>query len=387
MLVSSTLLIIIYISFVSLGLPDSILGSAWPVMYQDLGSKLSLGGTISTTICFGTVISSLLYSRINGRIRVEILNLLSTLLTAISLLCFSFSKSMLAIYPSALLLGLGAGAIDASLNNYVALNYKARHMSYLHAAWGVGTTIAPIIISYLFTRGLSWRNGYRIIAALQLAIFFLLLLNIGLWRRMPQARKEEKETASKNKKRSLKGQDGVKTTFLSFFLYCGLESTIILWVSSFMINNKGFSAAEGAIMVSMFFYGITSGRIISGLVSEKLGDNKLILSGHMISLASASMFFLLPERNIALYAAVFLIGVGNGPVYPSMLHQTPEIFPPELSGSVMGLEMASAYIGSTTCPLVFGLFSSRLGFSVFPLFALLFLFLELYCYRKKRLLV
>ena len=385
-MISALILAIIYLSFISLGLPDSVLGSAWPVMSRSLGADPSLGGTISMVVSAGTVISSIVYSRIEKRAKAGIINLASVAFTALALLGFSFSRNIFMTYAFAIVLGLGAGAIDASLNNYVALHYKARHMSWLHAAWGIGTTVAPVLLSWYFAAGYSWRDGYRTISAIQSCIFLILLISLPIWKKAEKPEIGTQEDADEGKKASpifeTLSMKGAKVTLFSFFLYCGIEATCILWLSSYGVYARAMDASAGARLVSFFFYGITAGRIVTGLFNDKTGDNVMIFLGHAIFLFAAAIL-LFGQSLATLCTAAFLLGFGCGPVYPSMLHQTPRIFSSEKSGELMGLEMATAYIGSTSCPLIYGLVAGKFGYDLLAYVAILFCILEIIAFASK----
>lgn len=372
---SFLLLVIIYIAFVSLGLPDSMLGAAWPMMFPDLGVPVSFAGFISFTICIGTTVSSLIYAKLNEKFTTWSITVLSILCTALALLSFSVITSFPILIAAALLLGLGAGAVDAGLNNYVALHYRARAMNFLHAFWGVGTLVGPFLLSYFFANGLSWRNGYMTIGSIQSVICILVLCSVKLWRKAGESNitkdgnKPELKQDSKPLIEAVK-QPGAIAAMLGFFSYCSMEQSSMLWASTFLVSAKGFSEGSAAAAAGLLFWGITAGRIVSGLVADKVPGKRLITAAHIAIAISMILVFTLPAAAIPL--ALFLLGMGFGPLYPTMLHQTPEFFGTEYSARIMGLEMSSAYIGSAAMPALFGIIGRNITMKLFPFYILLF---------------
>jgi fucose permease len=366
-MISTILLIIIYLSFISLGLPDSLLGSAWPSMYDGLNVPLHYAGYISMIIAGGTVISSFFSGRIIKRLGTGMVTALSVLMTAIALLGFSFSSAFALLCLWAVPLGLGAGSVDAALNNYVALHYKAKHMSWLHCFWGVGASMGPIIMSFFLINKNSWNMGYRAIGLIQCCLVAILFITISLWgKNKSQNNNEKNETSQGVKFKELFHTVGVKQILIAFFCYCSLESTTGLWGSSFLVMGKNISPEIAARWISLYYIGITFGRFISGFLTMKLNNRQMVRLGQgliccgIIAIILPVSWFLLP--------GFFIIGLGCAPIYPSLLHDTPKNFGSEKSQAIMGIQMASAYIGTTFMPPLFGRITSCFGFNIFPLF-------------------
>lgn len=382
-------MIVIYISFISLGLPDSLLGASWPMMHLSLGFDVSNLGYISFTICIGTVISSLLYSKLSSRFRTEKITTVSVMMTALALFLFAFAANIYTIFPIALLLGLGAGSVDAGLNYYVALHYKARHMSWLHAFWGLGTTFGPTVLALFFAQGRTWNDAYLIMAIVQSLIVLMLLLSFPLWKKneknsikREQPEKKEREIPAEGKKGVLRLK-GAKIVLLSFFLYCAIESTMLNWSASFTVFAKALTESQGAQIASFIYWGMTIGRLLTGVFNEKTGDRFMITLGLVISLIGGIM--LVFSTSFTLIAlSIFLIGLGFAPVYPSLLHQTPSIFGMDDSQKIMGLEMSSAYIGSSLTPFTFGLVTRITGSGILPAVLIVFVLFELLIAFLKR---
>ena len=365
----SLLAAIIYIAFISLGLPDSMLGAAWPMMYADLGVPVSYAGLISMTVCGGTVVSSIIYSRLSRIIPTGVITAVSVLMTALALLGFSFSSSFWQLIALTVILGLGAGAVDAGLNNYVALHFRARAMSFLHAFWGLGTTIGPFLLSYLISSGKGWHEGYRVLGILQMAVCIMLFAALPLWRIAEKDRRSGSPSALSGSRVFCK--KAVIPAIIAFFAYCSMENTAMIWSATFLVEARGFSESLAAISAGVLFWGMTAGRLFSGIVSDRLGDRRMLAIGESASLAAILLIAFIPGKLSV--AALFLLGFGFGPIYPAMIHQTPEYFGIERSSEILGLEMASAYVGSMFMPPVFGLLGRRISMDIFPLFALLFL--------------
>ena len=366
------LLIIIYISFISLGLPDSLLGSGWPVMYTSLGVELSSQGIVSMIIAGGTIISSFLSARVIRRFGTGLVTAVSVFMTAAALMLFSFTGSFLWLCVFAVPLGLGAGSVDAALNNYVALHYKARHMSWLHCFWGIGVTLSPVIMSCFLNAGKGWQSGYRCVSIIQLSLTAILFATLPLWKKaVPKESLNDKGAAQQNKKapktKELLKIPGAKAVLIAFFCYCAVESTVGLWGSSFLVMAHGFSAPDAAKYVSLYYFGITFGRFICGFLTMKFNSWKMITLGFSILGVGIAALFL--PLDSLMPVALFLIGMGCAPVYPSLLQLTPENFGAELSQDLMGIQMGCAYIGSTFCPPVFGLIAQHISAGLLPLYA------------------
>jgi len=359
------LLIIIYLSFISLGLPDSLLGSAWPSMYNLLNVPLHYAGYISMIIAGGTVISSVLSERIIRRFGTGIVTAVSVLMTAAALIGFSFSQSFLYLCFCAIPLGLGAGSVDAALNNYVALHYKARHMSWLHCFWGIGASIGPIIMSAFLIRQNPWNSGYRAIGIIQFCLVLLLFVSLPLWKNNGAA--ENKARHNSIRFAELFRISGVKEILVAFFCYCSIETIAGLWGASFLVTEKGIPPEIAAQWIALYYIGITSGRFISGFITMKLSNRQMVRLGQII-IGCGIAVLVLPFGNITLLPGLFMIGLGCAPIYPSMLHETPKNFGEEYSQVMMGIQMGSAYIGITLMPPIFGRLASYMSFNIFPVF-------------------
>ncbi|MTH54948.1 MFS transporter [Bacillus mangrovi] len=359
------LLLIIYLAFISLGLPDSLLGAAWPVMQQELGAPLEMAGLLFMVIAGGTIVSSLLSGRIIARFGTGTVTFFSGLLTAGALLGFYLAPSVVWLFVFAIPLGLGAGAVDTALNNYVALHYKAHHMSWLHSFWGVGATLGPIIMAQFISGQQLWRNGYLTISIIQFALAAVLLFSLPLWKKNSAASPDEAVPEESHvKPLQIKG---VKLAMLSFLFYCGAEATVGLWGSSYLVNVKELSAAEAAQWVSLYWGGLTAGRFLTGFITFKLNNLTLIRYGQIIALAGAALMLLPLPLPFTLVGFV-VIGFGLAPIFPSMLHETPARFGKTHSQTIMGYQMAVAYTGSTLLPPLLGFVASQTSIAVFPCF-------------------
>lgn len=366
------LLIIIYIAFISLGLPDSILGSAWPVIHQELQVSVSMAGLLSMIVSVGTVISSLLSEKMLRRFGTGVVTVSSVALTACGLLGFTAAPGYLWLCFLCIPLGIGAGAIDAALNNFVALHYEAKHMNWLHCFWGIGATSGPLIMSLFLMKEGGWRIGYGIIGGIQSVLVICLLFSLPLWKRFERSAEQESgDKPPEMKLRTLLKLRGAKPALVSFFCYCGVELTTGLWGSTYLVTEKGLSAGTAAKWISLYYMGITAGRMIAGFVSMKLDNRKMMKIGQLICLAGA-VLLLMPFSVYFQMAGFTLIGLGCAPIYPAMLHETPNRFGKELSAGIMGIQMAVAYIGSTTLPPVFGFLAKFAGFRIMPFYLLFF---------------
>ncbi len=366
----TALLVIIYISFISLGLPDALLGAAWPVMSADLGASLSLAGVLSMIVAGGTIVSSLMSERVIRRFGTGRVTAFSVLLTAIALLGFSLLPRFWMMCLMAVPLGLGAGSVDTALNNFVALHYKARHMNWLHCFWGVGATVGPMIMSaYLAIKG-GWKLGYGTIGLIQVVLVVVLFASLPLWKRAARGEAESEQSAQPmpTMRQTLR-TPGVRFAMLSFFAYCALELTTGLWGSSFLVIVKGVTAEAAARWISFYYLGITAGRFATGFLSFKLSNNAMIRLGLGI-IALGLLAVLLPLGNVLLQIGFVLIGLGCAPIFPGMLHETPVRFGTGLSQRLIGLQMASAYVGSTFMPLLFGAIAQYVTINLFPYYLL-----------------
>ncbi|KLI00318.1 MFS transporter [Brevibacillus formosus] len=380
-MVATFFLIMIYLSFISLGLPDSLLGAAWPVMQAEYGAAFGMAGVINIVIASGTIVSSLMSGALLKRLGTGQITLISCLMTAAALLGFSFAPSIIWLLALALPLGLGAGSVDAALNHYVATHYQAHHMSWLHCFWGVGATLGPIIMSGFMHDHDLWRNGYFTISLIQFALVVLLAFTLPLWKRMENiqshAVKESQAQPSRGRSEKMLQTKGVKLTLLTFLFYCGAEASVGLWGSSFLVNVKELPAALAAVWVAMYYGGITVGRFITGFVTFKVSNRILIRSGLLVSFAGASLL-MLPLPTYYSLIGLLLLGLGFAPIYPCMLHDTPERFGKEQSQKLMGYQMAVAYTGATFLPPLLGWLAAQTTVSILPFFIAFYIVFMLY---------
>ena len=362
------LLAIIYAAFISLGLPDALLGAAWPSMYRELSVPVSYSGLIFMIIAGGTIISSLQSDRLTKAFGAGKVTAFSVLMTAVALFGFSVSRSYAALCLWAIPYGLGAGSVDASLNNYVALHYASRHMSWLHCMWGIGASAGPYIMGSALTGGYGWNTGYRSIALLQTALTAVLLLSLPLWRRPQgeQRRTQDMQTKSLPLKRVVT-IPGAKEIMITFFCYCAVEQTANLWASSYLTLYRGLSAKAAAGLASVFFTGITAGRFFSGFLTLKLNDTQMIRLGQG-GIAAGILLLFLPFGTTSSLLGLGLIGLGCAPIYPSIIHATPARFGEDKSQAMIGVQMASAYAGTCLMPPLFGLVAHHIGISLMPLY-------------------
>ena len=366
------LLVIIYLSFISLGLPDALLGAAWPTMYLEFDVPVSCAGIISMIIALGTVVSSLMSDRLTYWLGPGRVTALSVGLTAAALLGFSTCDAFWMLCLWAIPYGLGAGSVDACLNNYVALHYTSRHMSWLHCMWGLGASTGPYVMGWVLSGGGHWTGGYRTIGLLQIALTCVLLFSLPLWKKRIGS-----EAGSEGKPLSLPQIlkiPGAKEVLITFFCYCGLETTAALWASSYLALHKGVPADTAASFASMFYIGITLGRALNGFLTLKFNDTQLIRMGQVIILLGVSVMLLPLGEAIAL-AGLILIGLGCAPIYPCIIHATPEHFGPEHSQALIGVQMASAYVGTCLAPPLFGLMANHITVALLPVYLLAILIL------------
>lgn len=367
------LLIVIYIAFIGLGIPDSLFGTAWPAIYQELEIPVSWANFVTMIISGGTIISSLFASRLIRRFGTEMVTAVSTIVTAAALLVFSICGNMACFCLCAIPLGLGAGAIDTALNNYVALHYKATHMNFLHCFYGIGVSVSPFLMSLALSRT-SWRTGYRSAFGIQAAIALMMVLSIPLWKKVsaPSEEKEEGEMKEKGFLELIKKPD-VRMACQVFWGSCGIEQTCGIWGSTFLVMVKGMTASAAALMITFYYIGMAVGRFLSGVLAVRLTSRQLVRLGQGVTLI-AILILLLPTSGYFAGAGLFLVGLGNGAVFPNMLHLTPENFGKADSQSVMGVQMAAAYTGTLLLPAVFGLIAQNISATFFPYYlAVLFL--------------
>ena len=362
------LIAVLYLAFVGLGLPDSVLGSAWPSMFGEMGVPVSYAGIISAIIALGTIISSLMSDRITLKLGSGKTTFISILMTAAALFGFSVSTRFWMLCLFAVPYGLGAGSVDAALNNYVALHYSSKHMSWLHCMWGLGASIGPAIMSYVLTGGQVWKSGYLYISIIQLVISFVVFVSLPLWK--SRIEKQDSDTENNRKPLSLRGIfsiSGAKAIMITFFCYCALEVTFILWASSYLNLYRGIDAEIAAAWGSLFVLGITAGRALNGFISMKLSDTALIRIGQGITLAGIIMV-VLPFSNTVSLVGLVVAGVGCAPIYPCIIHSTPARFGADKSQALIGVQMASAYTGTCLMPPLFGLIAEYISISLFPVF-------------------
>ena len=369
------LLAIIYLSFISLGLPDSLLGAAWPSMYGAFRVPVSYAGVVSMIISAGTIASSLQSDRHTRRLGAGKVTAVSVGMTAAALFGFSMSSSFWMLCIWAVPYGLGAGSVDAALNNYVALHYTSRHMSWLHCMWGLGASLGPYIMGLALAGGADWRLGYRNVACLQTALTLILLASLPLWRTGRGAAVQDGGQADGPLTlREIVEIPGAKAVMTTFFCYCALEQTSMLWASSYLAIYKGLPAEEAAAFGSLFCIGITVGRALSGFLTLKLDDGQMVRLGEGVAaLGIAAVLAPLGER--ATLAGLLLIGLGCAPIYPSVIHSTPAHFGADRSQAVIGVEMASAYVGTCLMPPLFGLIATRIHVALLPAYLSVFLVL------------
>ncbi len=370
------LLAIIYLAFISLGLPDALLGAAWPSMYPQFDVPVSYAGIISMIIALGTIVSSLQSDRLTKKLGTGKVTALSVLMTAMALFGFATSHSFGMLCLWAIPYGLGAGSVDASLNNYVALHYESRHMSWLHCMWGIGASAGPYIMGYALTAGLGWNSGYHIIAVLQIVLTAILLCSLPLWKQRPA------EVLQDGKVQNVKALSirevlqlaGAREILVCFFCYCALEQTTGLWASSYLTLHKGVSADTAASFASMFYLGITVGRALSGFLTMKLNDVQMIRLGEVI-IGIGVLVMLLPFGQSLSLTGLILIGLGCAPVYPCVIHSTPAHFGADKSQAIIGIQMACAYVGTCLMPPVFGLIANHITVALLPVYLLIILVL------------
>lgn len=369
------LLAIIYLSFISLGLPDALLGSAWPVMYGELAVPVSYAGMISMIIAAGTIISSLLSDWLTCKLGAGKVTAISVAMTAAALFGFSTCNAFWMLCLWAIPYGLGAGSVDASLNNYVALHYASRHMSWLHCMWGVGASVGPYIMGFVLSGGGHWTGGYRCIGILQIILTAILFLSLPLWKsRKDAAGEDEKAEAKPLTPGQILQIPGAKEIMVTFFCYCAVEQTAGLWASSYLALYKGVPGETAASFASMFFIGITVGRALNGFLTMKLSDTQLIRIGQGIILLGI-VAMLLPLGEAVSLAGLILIGLGCAPIYPCIIHSTPAHFGADKSQALIGVQMASAYIGTCLMPPLFGLIAGHVSIVLLPVYLLAILIL------------
>ena len=375
----SFLLGIIYLSFISLGLPDALLGAAWPNMYPEFQVPVSYAGIISMIIALGTIISSLQSDRLTKKFGTGKVTAVSVGITAFALWGFSVSHSFILLCLWAIPYGLGAGSVDASLNNYVALHYASKHMSWLHCMWGIGATLGPYIMGAALTGGATWNTGYRIISVLQIILTAALIFSLPKWKKQNTISGNDTVGRALSLKEIL-AIPGAMAIMLCFFCYCAIEQTTMLWASSYLNLAKGIDAKTAASFAGMFCIGITIGRGINGFIAMRLKDRQMIRMGQAIILIGIIIMFLPFGQTVSLIG-FSLIGLGCAPVYPCVIHSTPEHFGADRSQAIIGVQMASAYIGTCLMPPLFGLIANHISIRLLPLYLLILLILMVYMHE------
>ena len=373
------LLAIIYLSFISLGLPDALLGAAWPNMYPQFQVPVSYAGIISMIIALGTIISSLQSDRLTRKFGTGKVTAVSVGITALALWGFSISHSFILLCLWAIPYGLGAGSVDASLNNYVALHYSSKHMSWLHCMWGIGATLGPYIMGAVLTGGATWNTGYRIISVLQIVLTAVLVFSLPKWKGQNTSSGETVHGKALSLKEIL-AISGAKAVMICFFCYCAIESTTMLWASSYLHLAKDVDAKTAASFAGMFCIGITIGRGINGFIAMKLKDCQMIRMGQAIILTGIIVMILPFGKTVSLIG-FSLIGLGCAPVYPCIIHSTPSHFGAERSQAIIGVQMASAYVGTCLMPPLFGLIANHISIRLLPVYLLILLALMVYMHE------
>ena len=372
----SLLLALIYVCFISLGLPDSLLGSAWPVLHAEIGVPVSYAGIISATIFAGTILSSLFSDRLLHKFGAGSVTAVSITMTALGLFGFSISNQFWMLILWAIPYGLGAGGVDAILNNYVALHYKAQHMSWLHCMWGVGASISPYIMSFALVRLENWSRGYLIVSIIQALLSVIVFISIPLWKRGSGDHNgaTEKIESKAISFREIFAIKGAIPCFLMFFCYCSMELTASLWASTYLVEKWSFSPEAAAGYASMFYIGITFGRFINGFLAMKIGDKFLIRTGTAI-VAVGIALMLVPFNSAFALVGFVVIGIGCAPIYPCIIHMTPDVFGADRSQAMIGVQMAFAYVGFLVMPPLFGFLAENVSISLLPIYLSVFLVL------------
>ena len=403
---ASLLLPIIYLAFISLGLPDALLGAAWPTMYPQLGAQVSWAGGVSMIISACTILSALASDRLNERLGTGRVTAISVATTAAALLGFSFCHAFWQLCLWAIPYGLGAGSVDAALNNYVALHYKSRHMSWLHCMWGVGASVGPYIMGYALSQGQGWPWGYRYIAILQVMLTVILVLSLPLWKKRGAIAVGEStdDTASSDgnaerfgtaegvsvAERKPLGVAGVlairgaKEILVMFFCYCAVESTAGLWASSYMVMHSGIDKITAASWASLFYVGITVGRALSGFLTMRFKDPVMIRLGQVLVFAGILTMFVPLPHHLGVVVGLVVIGFGCAPIYPCVIHSTPAYFGEDKSQAIVGVQMACAYVGSLLMPPLFGIIAQYATISLYPWYLLVLLVLMVAMHERLR---
>lgn len=365
---STLLLVLIYIAFISLGLPDAILGSAWPILHEELDVSVSWAGFLTIIVSGGTILSSFFSAKVIKRFGTGKVTAVSVAMTAAGLLGYCFSGGFIWLCLFAVPLGLGAGAVDSALNNFVALHYEATHMNWLHCFWGIGATAGPLFMSFFLQTKRGWRAGYGTIALMQCALVAVLVISLPVWKKFEKKAKETEAVQADAGLAALLRMPGAKAALLSFFCYCAVEASAGLWSSTFLVRERNMAAETAAGWVSLFYFGVTAGRALAGFLAMKFRNKQMIRLGETLCLVGA-VLLALPGSGFA-FCGLVLLGLGCAPIYPAMLHDTPNRFGKDMSQGIMGIQMAVAYVGSTFMPPLLGFLGKAVGFSIHPFFLL-----------------
>ena len=378
------LLVIIYLSFISLGLPDALLGAAWPVMSREFAVPVSYAGGISLIVAVGTVVSSLQSDRLTRWLGSGKVTAFSVAMTAVAILGFAVSREYWQLCLWAIPYGLGAGSVDASLNNYVALHYASRHMSWLHCMWGLGASIGPYIMGLALTGGMGWNMGYGIISGIQCLLCAVIFLSLPLWKSRKEDSAENGGASKALTMRQILSIPGAKEVMLAFFCYCALEQTCILWGSSYLVLHNGLDEETAAGLAALFMLGLTFGRFLNGFLTFRINDTNLIRLGQTL-IGLGILIMLLPLGDLSAMAGLTLMGLGCAPIYPCIIHSTPEHFGEENSQALIGVQMASAYVGICCMPPLFGILANGIGVFLLPWYTgLILLVMVLMCEQLNR---
>ena len=365
---ATLLVIIIFVTYIGLGIPDSLFGTAWPAIYTEMNLPISYSNFVTGLMYCGTIVSSLLSARLTKKLGTPIVVAISTALTAVAILGFSLSQNMLMLCVFAIPLGLGAGAIDNVLNTYVALNYKATHVNFLHCSYGVGVTLSPFLMSFALKQSNNWQGGYRIMFFFQLALTIMCFVSIPIWRKVKEQKAEEEETRVASVPQLLKIPIA-RSSLVIYYGSCAIESVCLAWGSTFLVNSKGLTPDKAAGMITFYFIGMTVGRFLSGIVSNKVSPKKIIVFGEAIVLIAIVLTF--SKSPTIATVGLTMIGIGNGPVFPNMTHLTPIHMGREISQSFIGLQGAVSYGSILISPILFGLLAEKLSTNIFTIFQLI----------------
>lgn len=368
---ATLLVIIIFVTYVGLGIPDSLFGTAWPAIYTEFDIPISYSNFVTGVLYVGTIISSLFSARLTKKLGTPLIVALSTLSTTVAILGFSFSKNILMLCLFAIPLGLGAGGIDNVLNTYVALNYKATHVNFLHCSYGVGVALSPYLMSLALKQSNNWQGGYRTMFAFQLALTIMCFLSIPIWNRVKE-KKEEAGEYDESRVVSISELLKVPIARSSLIIYygsCAIESVCLVWCSTFLVNSKGLTPDRAAEMTMLYFIGMTVGRFLSGVLANKISSKTIIVIGESVTLVAILLTF--SKNPVTCTAGLFMIGLGNGPVFPNMTHLTPIHMGRDIAQSFIGLQGAISYGSILLSPIIFGLLAERFTTDVFTLFQII----------------